>query len=140
VIRYLIDSSALWRILRSGSLRGAWAEAIAIGAIGSCAPQRAEFLRSARNLAEYEEMRSMFDDLYPDAAVRKGIRRWVESAQYRLVRHGAHRALSAVDLQICAVAVQHDAVVLHDDSDFVTAARILPELRDRSVRDTPPPS
>ena len=79
----------------------------------------------------------MFEELYPDAAIPKGAWRWIESAQYRLLRHGAHRALSAVDLLICATAAQHDLVVLHDDNDFVTAARLLPDLRERHVRDLP---
>jgi predicted nucleic acid-binding protein len=63
--------------------------------------------------------------------------RWMESAQYRLLRHGAHRALSAVDLLICATAAHHDLAVLHDDNDFVTAARYLPDLRERTIHGVP---
>jgi predicted nucleic acid-binding protein len=137
VIRYLLDSSALWRILRDASLRASWAEVISLGVIGSCQPQRVEFRRSARTLDEYEQMSEMFGSLYPDAVIPKGGWRWIESAQYRLLRHGAHRALSAVDLLICATAVHHDLIVLHDDSDFVTAARHLPDLRERTIHDTP---
>jgi predicted nucleic acid-binding protein len=139
VIRYLLDSSALWRILRDEPLRTSWADVIAAGAIGSCAPQRTEFMRSARGTDEYDEMSAMFRDLYTDAAIPKGTWRWVEFAQYRLVRHGAHRSLSAVDLVICAIAAQRDLVVLHDDGDFATAGRHLPDLRERSVHDTPEP-
>jgi predicted nucleic acid-binding protein len=137
VIRYLLDSSALWRILRDTALRAAWADVASVGAVGSCHPQRVEFRRSARTLDEYEQMSGMFDALYPDAAVPKGAWRWIESAQYRLLRHGAHRALSAVDLLICATAAQHDLVVLHDDNDFVTAARYLHGVRERTVHDAP---
>lgn len=79
----------------------------------------------------------MFDSLYPDAAMPKGAWRWIESAQYRLLRHGAHRALSAVDLLICATAALHDLVVLHDDNDFTTAARFLPDLRQRPIHELP---
>jgi predicted nucleic acid-binding protein len=137
VIRYLLDSSALWRILRDAALRAAWVSVVSVGAVGSCHPQRVEFRRSARTVDEYDQMSGMFDALYPDAAVPKGAWRWIESAQYRLLRHGAHRALSAVDLLICATAAQHDLVVLHDDSDFVTAARYLPDLRERSIHSMP---
>jgi predicted nucleic acid-binding protein len=137
VIRYLLDSSALWRILRDADLCAAWAEVVSLGVIGSCHPQRVEFRRSARTVEEYEQMSGMFDTLYPDAVVPKGAWRWIESAQYRLLRHGAHRALSAVDLLICATAAHHDLTVLHDDHDFATAARYLPDLRDRSVRNAP---
>jgi predicted nucleic acid-binding protein len=137
VIRYLLDSSALWRILRDEALRAAWAEVVSVGAVGSCHPQRVEFRRSARSIDEYEQMSGMFGELYPDAAVPKGAWRWIESAQYRLLRHGAHRALSAVDLLICATAAQLDLVVLHDDNDFATAARCLPDLRERAIHEVP---
>lgn len=137
MIRYLLDSSALWRILRDTALRASWAEVVSLGVVASCHPQRVEFRRSARTIDEYEQMSEMFDALYPDAAVPKGAWRWIESAQYRLLRHGAHRALSAVDLLICATAAQHNLIVLHDDSDYVTAARHLPDLRERTIHDTP---
>ena len=137
MIRYLIDSSALWRILRDPGLRSSWAEVISLSVVGSCQPQRVEFRRSARTVDEYDQMSEMFDALYPDAPVPKGAWRWIESAQYRLLRHGAHRALSAVDLLICATATHHDLAILHDDGDFVTAARYLPDLRERTIRNAP---
>jgi predicted nucleic acid-binding protein len=137
VIRYLLDSSALWRLLRDATLRAAWTEVVSLGVVGSCHPQRVEFRRSARTIDEYEQMSGMFDALYPDVPIAKGAWRWIESAQYRLLRHGAHRALSAVDLLICASSAHHDLVVLHDDNDFATAARYLPDVRERTIRDTP---
>ena len=80
----------------------------------------------------------MFDALYPDAAVPKNGWRWIESAQYRLLRHGVHRAVPAVDLLICATAAYHDLAVLHDAKDFAAAARYLPDLRERAIHDVPP--
>jgi predicted nucleic acid-binding protein len=137
VIQYLIDSSALWRLLRHDDLREHWAEIISIGAVGACAPQRIEFLRSARSADDYEEMSAMFRDLYPDVSVPKGAWHWIESAQFRLARHGVHRALSAVDLLICATAALGGVVVLHDDGDFVAAAQHLADLRERNVHSVP---
>jgi len=137
VIRYLLDSSALWRILRDATLRAAWAEVVSVGAVGSCHPQRVEFRRSARTVDEYDQMSEMFAALYPDVAIPKAAWRWIESAQYRLLRHGAHRALSTVDLLICATAAQRDLVVLHDDNDFATAARYVSDLRERNISDAP---
>ena len=137
MIRYLLDSSALWRLLRDAKLRASWADVVSLGVIGSCHPQRVEFRRSARTIDEYEQMSEMIDALYSDAPVPKSAWRWIESAQFRLLRHGAHRGLSAVDLLICATAAHHDLVVLHDDSDFETAGRYLPDLRERTIHDTP---
>lgn len=140
MIRYLVDSSAIWRILREPGVRAGWADVISDHAIGSCQPQRTEFRRSARNLDEYEQMSAMFADLYPDVPLPKAAWRWVESAQYRLLRAGAHRTLSCVDLLICACAAVHGLVVLHDDNDFTVAAQHLRDLAERTVHTVPNPS
>jgi predicted nucleic acid-binding protein len=137
VMHYLADSSALWRVLRDPAVRVGWNEVISGHAIGSCQPQRTEFRRSARNLDEYEQMTAMFVDLYPDVPVPKAAWQWVESAQYRLLRAGAHRALSCVDLLICACAAIRGLVILHDDNDFVAAAQHLPDLTERRVQTLP---
>jgi predicted nucleic acid-binding protein len=134
MMRYLADSSALWCLLRDVEVRAAWADMISDHAIGSCQPQRTEFRRSARNLDEYEQMTAMYAELYPDVSVPKTAWQWIESAQYRLLRAGAHRALSCVDLLICACAAIRGLVVLHDDNDFVAAARHLPDVAERQVR------
>lgn len=138
MIRYLIDSSGLWRVLREDEIRSAWSDVISAGVVGSCPPQRAEFRRSARTSAEYEQMTAMFDALYPDVPVPKAAWQWIEAAQYRLVRAGAHRALSTVDLLICATAAVRGLVVLHDDHDFAAAAKGLTDVTERCVKDLPP--
>lgn len=137
--RYLLDSSALWRILRDEALRDAWRPIAVDGDICSCYPQRAEFLASARDLKEYEAYGDMFAQLYDDVAVPKSAGTWISGLQLRAAERGAHRALSAVDLQICATAAHHGLVVLHDDTDFATAARFATELRHRNVHDDPLP-
>jgi predicted nucleic acid-binding protein len=136
-MRYLADSSALWRLLRDSGVRAGWSEVISDHAVGSCQPQRTEFRRSARNLDEYEQMTAMFVDLYPDVPVPKTAWQWVESAQYRLLRARAHRALSCVNLLVCACAAIRGLVVLHDDKDFVVAAQHLPDLAERRVQTLP---
>lgn len=137
MIRYLLDSSALWRILREVNLRAAWSDAVAAGAVGSCHPQRAEFRRSARGLSEFEQFNDMFADLYPDIGVPKAAWSWVETAQYQLMRAGALRALSTVDLLICATAALNGLTVLHDDKDFATAAKFVTDVAERPVRRLP---
>ena len=138
MIRYLLDSTALWRLLRDAGLRSSWLDVIATGAVGSCQPQRVEFRRSARTTAEYEQMSQMFDELYPDVTVPKRIWQWIESAQFRLLPTGVHRALSVVDLLICGTAAGSNLIVLHDDNDFAAAARHLPDLRERRIYAVPP--
>ena len=132
---YLLDTSALVRLLRDPKLQEAWYDAIDAEAIGSCYPQRAEFLYSARNAAEYGEIAEMFSDLYPDVAVPKAAGRWVSSVQHQMARTGRHRSASAVDLIIAATAAHHGLTVLHDDAGYRTVAQHAPDLAEHNVHD-----
>ncbi|MGW8888626.1 PIN domain-containing protein [Streptomyces sp. NPDC055749] len=135
--RYLLDSTALWRMLRDKELYAAWRSTVVDGDVRSCYPQRADFLRSARGLQEYETYSAMLDELYEDVAVPKSAAQWIRGLQRRAAERGTHQALSVVDLQICATAAHHGLVVLHNDNDFVTAGRFAVELRQRDVHAGP---
>lgn len=130
---YLIDSSALWRIQRDALIREQWRPTIEAGEVGSCAPQRIELLRSARHVAEFEQMSRDLATHYPDIPVPKSIWRWADAAQHALARAGAIRAFSLVDLLICGIAAQNGLVVLHDDRGFRTAAEHLTDVRQRRI-------
>lgn len=133
MIHFLVDSSAVWRLQRQPELVRSWEDALANGAIGSCEPQRAEFRRSARNAGEFKQMNHMFSAVYPDVPVPKAVWRWMDSAQHHLATVGAARALSVVDLLICATAALKGLAVLHDDADYEFAARHLPDVAARRV-------
>lgn len=137
MIRYLLDSTAVWRLQRSSPLNEAWAEEVEVGALGSCLPQRVEFRRSARRLAEFEAMSAIFDDLYPDVPVPESAWRWIDPAQFRLATHGQHQSLSVTDWLICATAAHRQLIVLHDDNDFRAVAQLLPDLQQHNVHATP---
>lgn len=132
---YLLDTSGLVRLLRDAKLQSAWYAAIDAGAVASCYPQRAEFLYSARNAREYDEIAEMFTDLYPDASVPKNAGRWISAVQHRMAKAGEHRSASAVDLTIAATAAHHGLTVLHDDADYGTVARHAPDLAECNVHD-----
>ena len=132
---YLLDTSGLVRLLRDPELQVAWYDAIDAGAIASCYVQRAEFLYSARNGREYDEIAEMFTDLYPDAAVPKNAGRWISAVQHRMAQAGEHRSASAADLVIAATAAHHGLAVLHDDADYRAIARHASDLLEHSVHD-----
>lgn len=132
---YLLDTSALFRLLRDPKLQEVWYDAIDAGSIASCYPQRAEFLYSARDGREYDEISEMFAELYPDVSVPKSAGRWVDKVQRRMALAGQHRSASAVGLMIAATAAHHGLVVLHDDADYRTLARHAPDFREQSVLD-----
>lgn len=133
MIFFLVDSSAVWRLQRHPQLAAPWTTALLSGAVGSCEPQRAEFRRSARNPDEFDQMNQTFRDIYPDVPVPKSVWRWIDSAQHRLAGAGAARALSVVDLLVCATAAAKGLVVLHDDADYDLAARHLTDVEVRRV-------
>jgi predicted nucleic acid-binding protein len=133
VIRYLADSTAVWRLQRDAKLNDLWSHELDEGAIGSCAAQRTEFRQSARSLDEYDRMTELFADLHPDVPMPKRVWEWIETAQYRLAQRGQHQNLSAVDWLICGTAAHHGLVVLHDDNDFRAAAHVLADVAERSV-------
>nr|WP_153427119.1 PIN domain-containing protein [Streptomyces alkaliphilus] len=131
----MFDTSGLVRLLGDPKLRMAWYDPIDAGAIASCYPQRVEFLHSARNSREYDEIAEMFEDLYPDVAVPKNAGRWIGAVQHRMAGAGEHRSASAVDLMIAATAAHHGLTVLHDDTDYRTVARHAPDLTEHSIHD-----
>ena len=133
---YLLDTSGLFRLLGNRGLQEAWYDAVDAEAIGSCYPQRTEFLYSARDRAEYDEITEMSGDLYPDVAVPKSAGRWIASVQHDMAAVGEHRSASAVDLMIAATAAHHGLTVLHDDADYRTVARHAPDLSEHSIWDT----
>jgi predicted nucleic acid-binding protein len=132
---YLLDTSGLVRLLRDPKLQSGWYDAIDAGAIASCYVQRAEFLHSARNGREYDEIMEMFTDLYPDVSVPKNAGRWIGAVQHRMARVGEHRSASAVDLVIAATAAHHGLTVLHDDADYRAVARHAFDLAEHNVHD-----
>jgi len=132
---YLLDTSGLVRLLREPKLQEAWYDAVDAEAIGSCYPQRTEFLYTARDRSEYDEITEMFGDLYPDVSVPKNAGRWISSVQHRMAMAGGHRSASAVDLMIAATAAHHGLTVLHDDADYRTVARHAPDFSEHNIRD-----
>ncbi|MGW4594738.1 PIN domain-containing protein [Streptomyces sp. NPDC004457] len=132
---YLLHTSGLVRLLREPKLQSAWYDAIDAGAIASCYVQRTEFLYSARNGREYDEIAEMFADLYPDVPVPKNAGRWVSAVQHRMAQAGEHRSASAVDLVIAATAAHHGLAVLHDDADYRAIARHATDLLQHNVHD-----
>ncbi|WP_035846577.1 PIN domain-containing protein [Kitasatospora azatica] len=134
MIGYLLDTSALWHLLREPGALDAWQGEIEAGAFHLCEPTRTEFLYSATGPAHRDELTDDIDTLCRPAAVPKQGWRWVDSAQYKLTQKGQHRSAGAIDLLVCATAVHHDLTVLHVDDDFATVARVLAEVRERDLR------
>jgi predicted nucleic acid-binding protein len=130
-VTYLIDTSALLRILRNEA-DPAWREVVRRGLIMLCEPVIAETLVSvdAKRYAAFEgELR----ETYPYATVPDAI--WDLSAAIRreLVPHSAYKGLGVADLVVAATAIRLKLTALHEDADFETVARFVPELSERRL-------
>jgi len=120
---YLIDTSALFRIF-DADIRDTWADALAAGVIAVCPIVELEFLYSARSLADRLEKQQLMRDLFSWVPMHeRGFDRASE-VQQRLTESGQHRSAGAVDLLIAATAERERLVILCDDHDYRTVAKV----------------
>ena len=133
VARYLIDTSAASR-MRHAVVAERLAPLISAGLVATCATLDAEALYSARDLADYERLRS--DRRVTYEYLPTDDEHWARAfdAQRQLARTGRHRAVGIADLLTAVVAVENRLDVIHYDADFETAAEVLP-LSHRWVAD-----
>ena len=57
----------------------------------------------------------------------------VAAIRRELAQHSAYQGLSVADLVVAAMAIRLKLEVLHEDADFETVARFVPELRQRRI-------
>lgn len=92
--------------------------------IAICPIVELEFLFSARSLADRLEKQQLLHDLLgwvpmPDRAYERAA-----EIQQLLTETGAHRSAGPVDLLIAATAERERLIVLCDDRDYQTIARV----------------
>ena len=121
--RYLIDTSAVFRILQ-GKLRQAWSEQLAAGMVATCPIVELEFLYSARSLADRLARQRLFHNLF--GWVPMSERAWERAAEVQqlLTEAGTHRSAGPVGLLIAATAEHERLTVLCDDRDFEAVAAV----------------
>lgn len=122
--QFLIDTSALARLLRPGAESFGWDQAAAAGLIAVCPITELEFFYSARSAADREQgiqdLRSLFG--WVPVHDRAFARAW--AVQGDLTGLGQHRSAGPVDLVVAATAELHGLTLLHHDRDFDVVARV----------------
>ena len=130
-MKYLVDTSALTRIIRRQA-HAAWDDAVGHGLLSICEPVLAErlLISPAKEYMATEDVltSSLVPVTIPD-------RVWELSALIRreLAQPSAHAGLSVADLVVAGTAIGLKLTVLHEDADFETIARFVPELRERRI-------
>ena len=130
-MKYLVDTSALVRILRR-QVDQSWHEKVTHGMVAICDPVLTETLTIAR-ATEYERVRTDLLEAYPWVPVPDRAWETVHSIQTRLAAQSQHHGLSVADHLVLATALHHRLTILHEDSDFGTAAAIVPDVQQQRI-------
>jgi hypothetical protein len=133
---YLLDTSAYWRIRRDEEILKGWSQEITQAAIALTEVTRYEILYSAQSGTERMEMAAVLDNLFPQVTFRAGQWDWIDATQQLLAERG-QRGAGVIDLMVAAVALDRDLIVLNDDKDFATIARVVPDLKQQRIVTTP---
>lgn len=125
IARVLVDTSAAAR-MRLPVVAERLEPLITGGLVGTCATLDAEALTSARNPAEYEQVRADRREAYEYLPTDD--RHWHRAfdVQRQLARTGLHRSVGIADLLTAALAAEHPLTILRCDADFEVAAEVLP--------------
>lgn len=122
--QFLIDTSALARMMRPGALAFGWDQAVAAGLVAVCPITELEFFFSARSAADrangIADMRAAFGWVpVHDSAFDRA---W--EVQGDLTAKGEHRSAGPVDLVVAATAELSGLTLLHHDHDFDLIAAV----------------
>ncbi|MGW4463552.1 PIN domain-containing protein [Micromonospora sp. NPDC004704] len=130
-MKYLIDTSALVRVLRR-QVEPQWSDLATRGLIAICEPVLVETLTIA-DAKSHERVEEGLRDLYPWVPVPDDAWRLVSAVRLELAARSAHQGLSVADHLIVATAIKLKLVVLHQDADFETVASVVPQFQQERV-------
>lgn len=124
IARFLIDTSAAAR-MRLVAVADRLEPLVSGGLVATCATLDAEALYSARNPAEYEQVRGDRREAYEYLPTDDVHWQRAFDAQRTLARSGRYRAVGMADLLTAMLAAEHGLTVLHFDSDFEIVAEVV---------------
>ena len=130
--QYLIDNSVWARVPTSAVVRARVAQIQHDHEIVTATPQVLEAGFSARNPTDWD---AIMDAMGAFTVLSMSARTHdvAIDVQGILWRSGKVRAAGAFDTLLVAIAIQHDAIVLHYDADYEHIASVEPRLRQEWV-------
>lgn len=114
---YVVDTSAWVRQTTEPLVRARVAQALVDGDIALVTPVVLELGYSARNPAEWDRLHTSLA-VFPVLAPSARTHLLAVELQRALWHSGRLRAAGAFDTLIAALAIEHDATVLHYDTDY----------------------
>ncbi len=133
-MKYLVDTSALVRIVRR-QVDPAWYDLVGRGLIAICEPVIIETLTVAA-ATTYQQVETELRDTYPGVPVPDRAWDTIRAVRHELAARSAHQGLSVADYLVVATAIRLKLVVLHEDGDFETVSRAVPQLRQERITRT----
>ncbi|MFI2708882.1 PIN domain nuclease [Micromonospora sp. NPDC018662] len=115
---YLIDTSALVRLLRDPDVLDRWEQTVTAGLVAVCPLVELEFLYTARSVADRAQLVDQLRTVFGWVAMPDRIYERAAETQRELTARGTHRSAGAVDLLVAATAECHELSLLHYDRDF----------------------
>ena len=122
--RFLVDTSALARLLRDESARTRWQQQILAGVMGVCPMTELEMLHSARSKADRETLLELLAAAFTWVPMPDQIFLRAAEVQAALTARGTHRSAGVVDLLLAATAELSGLVLVHYDHDFDEVVKV----------------
>ncbi len=96
---------------------------------GISEPIYLEILQGAKGVGEFRKLKEYFETL-PFYGLRRGKESFEASAYINVMcRSAGITVRSTVDLLIAQTAIENELYLLHNDADFFTISRVVPELK-----------
>jgi predicted nucleic acid-binding protein len=130
-VKYLVDTSALVRLLRRDASPG-WYELRDRGLISICEPVLAETLVTA-DAKNYSQLEEFLSGSYLLVTIPESVWDMTSAIRRELGPRSAHHGLSVADLVVAATAISLKLTVLHEDADYETVRRFVPQLHERRL-------
>lgn len=122
--QFLVDTSALVRLLRQANVQADWAQQVNAGLLAICAITELELLYTARSKSDREEQSALIRELFTWVVMPDRIFARAFEVQTGLAEQGSLRSAGPVDLMLAATAEAHGLIVLHYDADFMQVAEV----------------
>lgn len=116
--RFLLDTSALVRLLRDPAVRARWEQQITAGLVAVCPIVELELLYTARSTKDRDELVELLGTAFAWVAMPDRVFARAADVQATLTWRGQHRSAGAVDLLVAATAELSTLILVHYDRDF----------------------
>ena len=128
---FLADTSALVRIIR-GQVGVDWQDAVDRGLVAICEPVICEAMTIADSRS-YGQVELKLRSSYTWAPTPEDAWNLITSIRAALAAQSVHHGISVADYLVIATAIKSKLVLLHEDGDFETVARFVPQLQQQRI-------